>query len=326
VLKTSRSNANPVIALDTKAKVEFKPAFASSNRLPWQVGASPDRAARSAIHPLAGARTEEFPHPQSSVGQGQDDRPPNEAAVREELKRILASRTFSRAIQMSSLLEWISERWLAGEIDQLDGYHIVRAVQHRSEVPEAQFNSTGRVYVGRLREQLERYYATEGSADDVRIEIPRGAYIPVAHCQPSSDKVSTYQVGSERTTLMVLPFHSWNASAASLVPNPLIITDYLISWLTRTSSVRVTSRVSSSHVDFASDAKLLGKQFGAEFLVEGTVHQEADNCEIIVHLSETTEGYNIWSGHYRAGAPLLDISRQIVHDLLEKIKEPVKQR
>jgi adenylate cyclase len=36
-----------------------------------------------------------------------------------------------------------------------------------------------RIMAGRLRRALERYYATHGRQDQVRIDIPKGSYVPI---------------------------------------------------------------------------------------------------------------------------------------------------
>jgi TolB-like protein len=246
---------------------------------------------------------------------------PDEAAIREELRRILKSKTFSRAAQMSYLLEWMVTKWLAGETELLDGYHILMAIFHRPKASPAAFDSTGRVYVGRLRAQLERYYKGEGAGNDVRVEIPVGKYVPVAHHQSLPHVEKPFGSYCERKTVMVLPFRLAGSTDTCSAANPLMITDHLISRLTRTRNLRVTSRVSASGFDIGTDARLIGQHFGAQFIVEGTVSHTLESCDLTVHLSETADGYNIWTGHYQAMTiSPADLSKRIVRDLLRRIK------
>lgn len=262
---------------------------------------------------------------QSSAVQKFTEAEPNKVAIREELKRILGSKIFSRAVQMSYLLEWIISRWLAGETEQLDGDHILMAVFHRTKAFKASFDSTGRVYVGRLRAQLARYYEGEGACNEVRIEIPVGKYVPVAYRQPPSQKGRTTMGYSGKNIVLVLPFQLASSSHICSGPNPLAITDHLISRLTRTRNLRVTSRAFTSGFNLGTDARLLGQHSGAQFIVEGTVNQTVETCDLTVHLSETTDGYNIWTGHYQTMAISLgNLSKRIVRDLLRRIRRTVE--
>jgi TolB-like protein len=245
----------------------------------------------------AKAQAIESPVVQDGVGIALD-----EPAIREELRRILASKALSRAVQMSYLLEWIVNRWLAGDVEQLNGRHILMAVFHLSTAFQESFDSTGRVYVGRLRSQFERYYGLEGAKNHVRLEIPVGKYIPIA-CHHSPSKRDNHAVGHSATnTVMVLPFQLASNSQTNAGPAPLAVTDDLSSRLTRTRQIRVTSRVSTPFLDYRTDVRILGQHFGAHFIVEGTVDQTVETCDLTVHLSETTGGYNIWTGHYQAMA------------------------
>ena len=55
---------------------------------------------------------------------------------------------------------------------------------------------------------------------------------------------------------------------------------------------------------------------------ESAVSQDADVSHLIVHMTETTAGYNVWSGYYPlTNALIVDLSRQIVADLLSKMRE-----
>ncbi|WP_421857508.1 tetratricopeptide repeat protein [Oricola sp.] len=69
-------------------------------------------------------------------------------------------------------------RDLAGESDRLKGFAIALDVFDRAEDFDASTASVVRVQAGRLRELLDTYYAGEGAHDPVRIDVPRGGYVP----------------------------------------------------------------------------------------------------------------------------------------------------
>jgi adenylate cyclase len=101
---------------------------------------------------------------------------PGASEVRAALERILASRCFQQAGRASDFLRFVVEQTLAGGGQRLKGYTIGVEVFGRPADFDAQSDALVRVEAGRLRRRLVEYYAGDGVADAVRIELPRGTY------------------------------------------------------------------------------------------------------------------------------------------------------
>jgi adenylate cyclase len=101
---------------------------------------------------------------------------PSTSEVRAALERILASRCFQQAGRASDFLRFVVEQTLAGNGQRLKGYTIGVEVFGRPADFDAQSDALVRVEAGRLRRRLVEYYASEGVADAVRIQLPRGTY------------------------------------------------------------------------------------------------------------------------------------------------------
>jgi TolB-like protein len=114
---------------------------------------------------------------------------PSAVEVRAELERILSSRCFEQAARSSKFLRFVVEQTLAGQGDRLKGYTIAIEVFGRPPDFDAQSDPLVRVEAGRLRRRLTEYYADEGRADAVRIELPRGSYSTVASYHPPPAEV-----------------------------------------------------------------------------------------------------------------------------------------
>src|SRR6185503_892968 len=93
------------------------------------------------------------------------------------LDRVLASRAFARAGSQASLLRYVVENAAAGQAGAIKEYTIALEVFGRSSY-DPQVDSLVRVQASKLRKRLAGYYETEGLADPVRIEIPKGSYVP----------------------------------------------------------------------------------------------------------------------------------------------------
>jgi adenylate cyclase len=98
--------------------------------------------------------------------------------IRAELTRILAAENFEQATRSKDFLKFVVEESLAGREDRLKGYTIALEVFGREASFDAQSDPLVRVEAGRLRHRLMEYYLGEGFRNPLRVEIPRGGYVP----------------------------------------------------------------------------------------------------------------------------------------------------
>jgi adenylate cyclase len=102
----------------------------------------------------------------------------NAAAVREQLERILGSPGFDASARNRRFLEYVVEETLAGRADRLKGLAIAIDVFGRDATIDPQHDPVVRIEAAKLRRGLERYYLSAGREDPIRIDIPKGAYVP----------------------------------------------------------------------------------------------------------------------------------------------------
>jgi adenylate cyclase len=106
--------------------------------------------------------------------------------AREQLERILASPGFRASARSRRFLEYVVEETLAGRADRLKGLTIAIDVFGRDATMDRQHDPVVRIEAAKLRRSLERYYQTAGAKDPIRIDIPKGGYVPQFHDQDSS--------------------------------------------------------------------------------------------------------------------------------------------
>jgi len=107
--------------------------------------------------------------------------------VRAQLARILASADFDASERNRRFLSHIVEEALAGRGDRIKAYGIAVAVFNRDDSFEPQSDPIVRIEASRLRRSLERYYLLAGKDDPLRIEIPKGGYVPVFRPQAAGE-------------------------------------------------------------------------------------------------------------------------------------------
>jgi adenylate cyclase len=154
---------------------------------------------------------------------------PSVTDVRAQLDRILASRCFQQAGRASHFLRFVVEQTLAGGSGRLKGYTIGVEVFGRPPDFDAQSDALVRVEAGRLRRRLVEYYASEGAADPVRIELPRGSYaVEYSFSQPVADTVPAVASAAAEAKPTAAPA-PWR-SAAAVLAMLLVVAGGVIAW------------------------------------------------------------------------------------------------
>jgi tetratricopeptide (TPR) repeat protein len=98
-------------------------------------------------------------------------------AIRAELDRVLCSPEFRGSERRRTLLTFLVEKALAGE--RVKEYVIGVEAFGKDPDYDPRVDPVVRVEMGRLRLRLADYYAAQGVSDPLRIEIPKGSYLPV---------------------------------------------------------------------------------------------------------------------------------------------------
>jgi hypothetical protein len=98
---------------------------------------------------------------------------------RELVKRIAASSEFQRATRQREFLLYVVDHKLAGRPENVTEALIGHRVYGRPATYDSGNDSIVRTEARTLRKRLERYFDTEGQAEPVVMDIPRGGYLPV---------------------------------------------------------------------------------------------------------------------------------------------------
>ncbi|MEZ5355496.1 MAG: hypothetical protein R2762_22910, partial [Bryobacteraceae bacterium] len=97
---------------------------------------------------------------------------------REALEAVLHSRTFDRSDQLKAFLRFVCEAEIAGQSEQLHEYQIGVDALGRPPGYSPAEDAIVRNRAYALRRKLEEYYSLENPGAAVRIEVPRGGYVP----------------------------------------------------------------------------------------------------------------------------------------------------
>lgn len=106
--------------------------------------------------------------------------------INAQLQRILRSAAFRNSARSSQFLSFCVERSITGRASELKETTIAVALFQRAADYDPKRDPIVRVHAKRVRDKLLDYYSSDGSRDKIRIEMPKGSYVP----QFSADRPS----------------------------------------------------------------------------------------------------------------------------------------
>ncbi|MBV9154970.1 MAG: tetratricopeptide repeat protein [Acidobacteriaceae bacterium] len=131
-----------------------------------------------------------------------DIRPVTEDAMA-ALQSVLSSPPFQRSGRLSAFLRFIAEERLSGREEGIKEYELGVRVFNRPEDYNPQTDPIVRVQARQLRYKLREYYETLGAGDRVRIELPKGSYLPFFRYTPDALPASTEPIAATQETSQV---------------------------------------------------------------------------------------------------------------------------
>jgi adenylate cyclase len=260
-----------------------------------------------------------------AVGTGTDL---SHADIRAQLERVLAHREFQATDRIRDFLRFVVEESLAGRAKGLKGFTIATQVFGRGKDFDAALDPIVRIQGGRLRRALERYYLVAGGRDPIRIDIPKGRYVPSFTKQPpirtrASDALYTDESrGVDGPTVAILPFTNVAEDPEQIFfVNGLAVE--LVSELNRYQDLVVVP--CQEIVPAALGRVQLGdltREVGARFLVSGSVRRDASRIKVHAHLTDAITGRQIWGDDYSidpAASGLIETQEEIAGSVIAAI-------
>jgi hypothetical protein len=102
-------------------------------------------------------------------------------SINDQLERILNTPPLVSSPSLSRFLRYVVEETAAGRGAAIKEYTLGLNVFDRGDEFNPRLDPIVRVQARNLRARLDKYYATLGTEDPVRIELPKGTYVPVFH-------------------------------------------------------------------------------------------------------------------------------------------------
>ncbi|MFU0507154.1 tetratricopeptide repeat protein [Pseudaminobacter sp. NGMCC 1.201702] len=114
-----------------------------------------------------------------SFGGGPEEPPVSAEEASAELERILTDPKFRSSERNKRFLRYVTEKLLEGEGDKIKAYSVAVDVFGRPEDFDPLIDPIVRIEAMRLRSSLAHYYEVHGQGNLLRIDLPKGGYVPV---------------------------------------------------------------------------------------------------------------------------------------------------
>jgi adenylate cyclase len=246
--------------------------------------------------------------------------------IRQQLEKILASPEFQRSPMLRDFLRFVVEKTLSGCVQEIKGYTVATEAMGRKADFDADKDTIVRIQAARLRRALERYYLTIGGQDHIRVDIPKGAYVPTFHLATRGD------AGVEVSTAALDEAVLTKPSGPSVAVLPLInltgdrkqeffadgLAEEITNELARYQDLQVIAFQSTLRWKGAKlDAREVGRDLKIRFFLEGSIRKEVKLVKITVRLVDTLNGLQVWGDQYQ---------RQLKPDKLIALQEEIAQK
>jgi len=97
-------------------------------------------------------------------------------ASQTQVERILQSKAFRTSELHRNLLSYLTRKSLAGTAESLKEYTVGLDVFGKPASSDPRQESVVRMHTARLRQRLTEYYRTEGDADPIVVDLPKGGF------------------------------------------------------------------------------------------------------------------------------------------------------
>jgi adenylate cyclase len=247
------------------------------------------------------------------VPQASNPRTDRSTLTREEIlsqvDRILAGSAFDASERNRAFLRYVVEETLAGRTDYIKGYTVALNVFNRDPDFDPQLDPVVRIEASRLRRSLERYYFTAGKFDRIRVELPKGGYIPrfevnedaAPACDPapaSEPAQGPLPAASSRTysnpAVVVLGFENINGDPSQ---NDIArgIAEELVWRLTRCDDLMVFAANASMELAPLGAPLAALRDLVAGYMLKGSIQTCGDHLRISVQLLDLSDGRFLWA-------------------------------
>ena len=178
------------------------------------------------------------------------------------------------------------------------------------------------IQANKLRRALERYYLVAGQNDSIRVDIPKGTYVPTFQHQNEAtgeetsheDRLAGACVGTNWPSLVVQPLVNLSGDPEFEHVGTAIASEIVLE-IARYQEIHVFLQHLERRKRRAADC-------GARFVLHGSVNKDPSSLKVNVFLTDLTTGRQIWADTYRSEmnpAQMMQLGEEVARAVASKI-------
>ncbi len=228
--------------------------------------------------------------------------------IRAQLKRILDSPEFMAAKKLSLFLSYVVEQVLNGQSDGIKQFTIaVEALGYKSDF-DPSTNTAIRIQARRLRRALDQYYRDKGIKDPIRIELPKGGYVPIfIDSQVTSEVPDSSECPSpvpaqtpldlSAPAMAVIMFENLNDNDQNSFFSKGLTVEIIVS-LSRFPDLTVLGPLTQTEAK-PIDYYKISHEYGARFVLQGWVRSFGSKIRITIDMTDALTGKKLWNKTFK---------------------------
>jgi adenylate cyclase len=242
-----------------------------------------------------------------------------------QLERMLANPDFDATPQQTAFLKYVVNQTLAGNADRIKGYTVATEVFGRRSDFDQSIDPIVSIQASRLRQALAQYFETAGRNDPIRIDIPKGTYVPVFSQKPSSIHPPDDQTIAAEQAAPLDVMEAWPTiqlrPLTNLTANP--DDDYLVIGLTAELAHALSHYREIRILEaFRDDQKPTAREIDYDFIIGGSIRRDSAGLKVSISLHDSRKGMQIWSGTYRGdfeAAKMISFEENVAAEIAVRI-------
>lgn len=240
--------------------------------------------------------------------------------VRQQLDRILNSKTFQHVQRLKRFMSFVVLETKAGRGDQLKEFVVGVQVFDKEASFDPRNDPIVRVQARRLRTRLATYYVEEGQNDEILIELPKGGYVTAfkrREAPAARRQVPTALI--RRNTVVVLPF-SDHSAGHELDYFCQGISAEIVHALSALDTMRVVAR-DLPRLTGSENHALAENAQNAGVIATGSVRKSGDDLRVTAQLVDGATGSYLWSESFnRKSASIFAIQEEVAQAVLKRLQ------
>lgn len=225
---------------------------------------------------------------------------PEKEEIQGQLKRILNSPDFHATQGQRQFFQFVVSETLSQRSHEIKGYTVGTRVFGRPADFDPNTDPIVSIQANQLRRALERYYLTAGRNDPLRIDIPKGTYVPLfqrqveVHAEVSGINEKLPIPGdSPWPTVLIRPFQNLTGNPDKDFIGIGLATDLAVE-IARFQEIRVI-------IQKLENQEGIRAHHFARFFLDGNICEGRAGVRVAVYLTDAVSGQQIWGDVHHCG-------------------------